>query len=134
MDDRRRSIERWDAVSGEKLASIAAEVAEFTELLYAHDAPWVTAKEDGLLLRVDPGSNTVAATIETSPGAHGIAGDAVAVWITNYRANTVSRVDPSTNEVAATVRGPLWGNQARPRDREPGVAKKAITRRRPSGG
>lgn len=99
------AIERWDAATGAQLASIPAEVAEFTELLYAHDALWVTAKADGLLLRVDPVSNTVAATIETGSGAHGIAADAEAVWVTNYRANTVSRVDPSTNSVAATVDG-----------------------------
>jgi YVTN family beta-propeller protein len=97
------AIERWDAITGDQLASIPADVAEFTELLYAHDALWVTAKEDGLLLRVDPASNTVVATIETGAGAHGIAADAAAIWVTNYRANTVSRVDPSTNEVAATV-------------------------------
>ena len=97
------AIERWDAASGDLLASIPVEVREFTELLYAHDALWVTAKEDGLLLRVDPETNTVAATIETGAGAHGIAADATSIWVTNYRANTVSRVDPTTNGVAATV-------------------------------
>lgn len=97
------AIVRWDPDTGTQLASIPVEVAEFTELLYAHDALWVTAKEDGLLLRVDPATNTLAASIESGAGAHGIAADGAGIWVTNYVANTVSRVDPVTNEVVATV-------------------------------
>lgn len=98
-------IGRWNTTTGELLAVIAIDVAEVTELLFAHGALWVTAKEDGLVLRIDPATNAVVATIESGPGAHGLAADENGLWVTNYRANSVSRIDPGTNEVVATIEG-----------------------------
>jgi virginiamycin B lyase len=98
-------IGRWDAASGELLGVIPVDVIEVTELLFAHGALWVTAKEDWSVLRIDPESNEVTATIQTGAGAHGLAADVNAVWVTNYRENSVSRIDPATNAVVATIQG-----------------------------
>jgi len=97
------AIGRWNATSGELQAEIPVEVSEVTELLFAHGALWVTAKVDGVILRIDPESNSVAASIPTGSGAHGIAADESGVWVTNYEANSVSRIDLTTNEVVATI-------------------------------
>ena len=83
---------------------IATAVA-ITDLFATDDAVWATAKFDGLVLRLDPHSNSVVASIATGSGAHDIAVDDNGVWVTNYRDNSVSRIDPTTNTVAATIDG-----------------------------
>ena len=98
-------IGRWDTATGELPATIPVDVTEVTELLFAHDSVWITAKEDAVVLRIDPSSNEVVATIETGLGAHGLAAEENALWVTNYRANSVSRIDPATDEVVATIAG-----------------------------
>jgi virginiamycin B lyase len=100
-----RDIGRWDTTTGELLAIIEVDGSEVTELLFAHDALWLTVKDDGVVVRVDPSTNEVVATIRTGAGAHGMAADENGLWVTNYRANTVSRIDPATNEVVATISG-----------------------------
>lgn len=84
--------------------SIATEAA-VTDLFATDDAVWASAKAEGLVLRLDPRSNSVVASIPTGSGAHDIAVDDNGVWVTNYKANSVSRIDPSTNTVAATIEG-----------------------------
>jgi YVTN family beta-propeller protein len=100
-----RGVGRWDTATGESLAAIPLDVAEVTELLFAHDSIWITAKEEGVVVRIDPASNEVVATIETGAGAHGMAADETGVWVTNYQGNSVSRIDAATNEVVATIDG-----------------------------
>ena len=84
--------------------SIATEAA-VTDLFATDDAVWASSKAEGRVLRLDPRSNSVVASIPTGPGAHDIAADDNGVWVTNYKANTVSRIDPTTNTVVATIDG-----------------------------
>jgi YVTN family beta-propeller protein len=56
-----------------------------------------------MVLRVDPTSKSVVATIPVGSGALDIAAGAGAVWVISARDGTVSRIDPATNSVTATV-------------------------------
>jgi YVTN family beta-propeller protein len=66
-------------------------------------AVWVHNGDDGTLLRIDPRTNTVVATIPVGRGQGGVAIGQGAVWVANPKDGTVSRVNPQTNTVVATV-------------------------------
>ena len=96
-------LQRYDPRSGELLATVPLKGHQGTEVAVTGDAVWVTSKETGSVVRVDPATNAVVATVKTGLGAHGIIADETGVWVTNYSANTVSRIDPATDKVAATI-------------------------------
>jgi virginiamycin B lyase len=96
-------ITRVDPRTGAK--KVIAIEAAITDLFATDDAVWASAKFEGLVLRLDPRSNSVVASIATGSGAHDLAVDDNGVWVTNYRDNSVSRIDPTTNTVAATIHG-----------------------------
>lgn len=57
----------------------------------------------GSVLRIDPASGTVVATVAVSPGSSYLAGDAAAMWVSSPAAGTIQRIDPAINQVAATL-------------------------------
>jgi virginiamycin B lyase len=57
----------------------------------------------GSVQRIDPGSNTVVATIPVGPSPRFIAAGAGGVWTLNQGDGTVSRVDPESNRLVATI-------------------------------
>jgi YVTN family beta-propeller protein len=69
-------------------------------------AVWVENR-DATVSRIDPATNTVVATVQTSfalTGTSGwIAAGAGAVWISNFSGKSITRIDPATNRVAATI-------------------------------
>ena len=56
------------------------------------------------VVRIDPETNTVQATIPVGRRPTGIAVGSDAVWVANAGDGTLSRIDPETNEVAKTIR------------------------------
>ncbi len=97
---------RLDDQTGDVQATIPiTEVAEMTDVEVSEAAVWVTAKEDGTVVRVDPATNTVVSYIPTGSGAHDMVADENGLWVTNYRANTISRIDLATGQVVATIEG-----------------------------
>jgi YVTN family beta-propeller protein len=74
-------------------------------------AVWVTDYAHDQLLRIDPGTNTVAATISIGPAPAGVAIGADVVWVADHHGRAVSEVDPVTNRLVATF--PV-GDQAAP--------------------
>ena len=60
---------------------------------------WVTAQQEGVVWKIDPGPSPVATTIGVGVGVTYIAYGAGALWTANYLDSTVSRIDPKTNEV-----------------------------------
>jgi YVTN family beta-propeller protein len=79
-------------------------------------AVWVTDYAHDQLLRIDPGTNTVAATISIGPAPAGVAIGANAVWVANHHGRSVSKVDPVTDRLVATI--PV-GDQAAPAELGP---------------
>ena len=55
------------------------------------------------ILRVDPASGEIVATIDVGIQPQFIAVGEGALWTMNQRSGTVSRVDPATNSVTATI-------------------------------
>lgn len=72
---------------------------------------WVTTTEvdtnddplPGHVLRVDPATGAILATIPIGRGSYAIAYGASAVWLTNHGDGNVMRIDPVTNTVVATI-------------------------------
>jgi YVTN family beta-propeller protein len=72
-------------------------------------AVWVYNGESGKVIRVDPKTNQVVATIAVGQGCiRGVMCGYVAigqgaVWVTSGSAGTVTRIDPQTNQAVATI-------------------------------
>jgi DNA-binding beta-propeller fold protein YncE len=66
-------------------------------------AIWVHNGDTGNLLRIDPQSNKVVATIPVGIGAGQVAIGDGAIWVATVTTGEVARVDPQTNKVVATV-------------------------------
>jgi ABC-type branched-subunit amino acid transport system substrate-binding protein/tRNA A-37 threonylcarbamoyl transferase component Bud32 len=71
---------------------------------------WVTAQQEGVVWRIEPGPSPVTRTIDVGVGVTYITFGAGAVWTANYVDGTVARIDPHTNEVTARV--PIGAAQA----------------------
>jgi YVTN family beta-propeller protein len=69
------------------------------------DGIWVTIEEDGQVMRIDPATNEVVATIDTGREPRHVGLGFGSVWVTNFGSATISRIDPATNEVIATIEG-----------------------------
>ncbi len=85
------------ALSGHAVYGIAAD----------DTAVWVYNPETGDLLRVDPATNQVVASISVGQdcrvGCGNIAIGQGAVWVTTGPTSQVVRIDPQTNKVIATI-------------------------------
>jgi virginiamycin B lyase len=66
-------------------------------------AIWVM--DDGSVVRVDPATSKVVATIRIPDccGGGGVVTSDGAVWVSNEQADVVHRIDPATNKVSATI-------------------------------
>src|SRR5438876_9866762 len=72
------------------------------EAVAGNGAVWVARVSDNTVLRIDPQTNSVIATIPVGPQPEGIAVTPGAVWVVNKGGPSVSRIDPATNQVVAT--------------------------------
>jgi YVTN family beta-propeller protein len=74
-----------------------------TRLVAAADAVWVLTPSDASVVRIDPATNQVVATIGVGRAPSGLAVGAGAVWISRRSDGAVVRIDPATDRVAATI-------------------------------
>jgi YVTN family beta-propeller protein len=79
---------------------------------YGYDASgagavWQTDYENDTVVRIDPDTETVAATIqlERNSAPEGVAVTAASVWVADEHGGSVTRIDPTTNRVIATIPG-----------------------------
>jgi virginiamycin B lyase len=84
--------------AGRVTASIA--VANAVSLAAGEGSVWVSSN-DSQLVRIDPATNAVVATIPLPPGI--VAVGAGSVWVSDFDRNQVNRIDPATNTVVATI-------------------------------
>jgi virginiamycin B lyase len=69
------------------------------------DAVWVSNEPKDTVSRLDPKTNTVAATVQVgSRPCSGLAAGFGSLWVPNCGDNTMSRVDLKTNTVTATIK------------------------------
>jgi virginiamycin B lyase len=74
-------------------------------------AIWITAYDDGALVRFDPASRTVSKTITGLGGLFGVAAGFGSVWVVNKTGHEVLRLDPTSGVVTARIpaeRSPDW--------------------------
>ncbi len=64
---------------------------------------WMMTDQKGTLARINPATNTVAATIHVASGSFAVAFGGDAVWVTSTEQNLLTRVNPKTNAVDKTV-------------------------------
>ncbi len=84
---------------------IAAAVAVPSILLTRGDGPRpTTAITADSLQRIDPRTNTLAATIRTGGQSVGVAIGLGSVWVINRKDRTLKQIDPGANSVTRTIR------------------------------
>jgi YVTN family beta-propeller protein len=66
-------------------------------------AVWVHNGDTGTLLRIDPKTNALVATIPVGLGPGGVAIGEGAVWVAGPASAILSRIDPQTNKVVAII-------------------------------
>lgn len=92
---------------GAGLAPVATEIGvdpNPTGIAADDTAVWVAhSATDGTVSRLDPESDTVAATVSTSTEPRGVAVGAGAVWVAGVTDGSLLRIDPATDGVVATV-------------------------------
>ncbi len=95
--------------AGRVLSSVTVPDPVFT-IAAGEGGVWVPDDREGTLLRIDPRTGQVAATIPIAPKRPALAGlfDAVAtspgaVWVTSVVDSTLVRIDPATNRVAQRI-------------------------------
>jgi virginiamycin B lyase len=74
-----------------------------TRLAVTEDAVWVLTPADNNVVRIDPATNQVVATIPVGRAPSGLAVGAGAVWVSRHSDGAVVRIDPATNQVVATI-------------------------------
>lgn len=67
------------------------------------DAMWATANDTNAIVRIDPTSNMVSATVVLGFDPWAVAAGDDAVWASDYANNAVVRVDPRTMTVTARI-------------------------------
>jgi YVTN family beta-propeller protein len=74
-----------------------------TGLAAAADAVWVLTPSDGSVVRIDPATNQVVASVPVGRAPSGLAVGAGAVWVSRRSDGAVVRIDPAANRVVATI-------------------------------
>jgi YVTN family beta-propeller protein len=66
-------------------------------------AVWLLSDSAGILVRINPTTNSIEKKIMVKPHSYCTAYGFGAIWITNHRDNSVQKIDPATNTVTATI-------------------------------
>jgi virginiamycin B lyase len=106
-DCKENALVRIDTQSAQKTATVATGLASTGELNVVAGAGSIWVASDnvaGKVSRVDPGTNTVIATITVSPGTWYLAFGFGAVWVVSSESQTIQRIDPATNAVTKTTK------------------------------
>jgi virginiamycin B lyase len=102
FDDRNKSLTRYDAISGARLAKIALPSAG-AGVIVAYDAVWVTAATRAEIYRIDPEANSVVATLPIHAPTHLIAAGHGSIWLSFPVDGVVQRLDGVTGDLIAAL-------------------------------
>lgn len=96
-------ILRIDAVTGKQTAAIAADPANSEGgIAVGSGSVWFVVKPSRLI-RIDPATNAIAASLDLPSGSENPAFGDRFVWITSFEHNALLKIDPRTNTLAATI-------------------------------
>ena len=101
------TMTRINPKTGKVVASIPLKVTDLREessVAAGEGAVWVlSSQSEGKLLKIDPKTNKVAATIAAPPGAAAIRAAFGGLWVTVSSDGTLVRLDPKDGSVVATI-------------------------------
>jgi virginiamycin B lyase len=97
-------LARVDIKTNQLTATIPMGVANSEGGIAASpEAIWMTTDIKGVLSRIDPATNKVAAEIEVAPGSVACVYADGAIWVSSPEKSVVTRVDAKTNQVTNTI-------------------------------
>ncbi len=100
-----KTLSRVDIAANKVVAKLPWGPADTEGTITASDdGIWYLTDPKGLLLRIDPKTNQLAARITVPAGSFAAEYGEGAVWVTCTAGNTLARVDPSTNRITATIK------------------------------
>ncbi|WP_263378033.1 Vgb family protein [Granulicella paludicola] len=97
------SVLRVDAATGKTLATIPGDPANSEGgITFGADSAWIVTKPS-TLIRIDPKTNTVAASVELPSGSQNPLFADGYIWITSFEHDNLLKLDPKTNAIVATI-------------------------------
>jgi len=101
-----QTVERRD-LNGILQATIALGTGHLAEgLCVGAGSIWIADAPGAQVLRVDPSTNAVIASIPVGAGPLHVCFDGAYIWSSNNGAGSISKIDPSTNTVSGSL-GPV---------------------------
>ena len=101
-DCKERTLNRIDLQTAQKTATIATGIANpkgELNVVAGAGSVWVASDDKGVIVRVDPASNQVTASIEVDPGTYYLAFGLGSLWAVSAERQSLQKVDPQTNMV-----------------------------------
>lgn len=100
-----RGLARIDAKTNYLTAILSIVPADDEGSIAASgDSVWLVTNKDGLLLRIDPETNSVRQQIHLRPGSYNPLYSDGTIWVTNIERGTLAEVDADTGVVNKDVR------------------------------
>ena len=96
-------VARIDPASGRVLALYSNGPGKEGGIAASADSIWFTIGNAGMLLRIDPTTNTLKQTIHVPSGSHNPAASDDQVWVTSVDRNVVTAIDAASGAVLASV-------------------------------
>lgn len=97
---------RINHYTGAIVAKIATGMAETNgemSLAIGDGSVWLLSDSAGVLIRVDPKTNSIQKRIIVKPNSYGVAFGHHFIWVTNYGTNSVQKINTKTNKIVATI-------------------------------
>ncbi len=99
-----KNVARIDVKTNQVVATVAVGPAQSEGGIAASpDAIWLVTDPKGVLSRIDPATNAVAAEVAVPANSAACVYGEGSIWVTTPEKNLLTRVDARTNQVTATI-------------------------------
>jgi virginiamycin B lyase len=101
-DCKERTLNRIDLKTAQKTAVIATGIANpkgELNVVAGAGSIWVATDDAGLIARIDPATNAIAATIQVDPSTYYLAFGLGSLWSVSAVHQSLQKIDPRTNQV-----------------------------------
>jgi streptogramin lyase len=100
------TLNRIDTRTAKKIATVATGIgnpAGELNVVAGAGSIWVSSDPKGVIVRVDPATNRVTASIPVNPGSVYLAFGFGSLWAVSATGQSIQRIDPATNTVVKTT-------------------------------
>lgn len=91
-----------DEATNHVVADLEVPASEFGSIAVGAGSVWVTSFDHDTLIRIDPATKKIVATIAVGTNPESLLVTADTVWTANHRGGSISKVAVATNAVVAT--------------------------------